>query len=84
MRIRVLLDVRQPLKRWKRIRKPQGEWSLVQFKYERLNTFCYLCGMLGHSEKFCDKFFSITDGEIKREWSPDLCVPMRRGFEYGR
>ncbi|RVW81652.1 Transposon TX1 uncharacterized 149 kDa protein [Vitis vinifera] len=39
--------------------------------------------MLGHSEKFCDKLFSIIDGDIKREWSPDLHVPMRRGFEYG-
>ncbi|RVW31876.1 Transposon TX1 uncharacterized 149 kDa protein [Vitis vinifera] len=83
MRIKVLLDVRQPLKRWKKIRKPQGEWPLVHFKYERLSTFCYLCTMLGHSEKFCDKIFFITDGDIKREWSSNLRVPVRRGSEYG-
>ena len=83
MRIKVLLDVRQPLKRWKKIQKPQGEWPLVHFKYERLSTFCYLCGMLGHSEKFCNKLFLITDGDIKREWSTDLRVPVRRGSEYG-
>ncbi|WJZ96536.1 hypothetical protein VitviT2T_015213 [Vitis vinifera] len=83
MRIKVLLDVRQPLKRWKKIQKPQGEWPLVHFKYERLSTFCYLCAMLGHSEKFCDKIFFITDGDIKREWSSNLRVPVRRGSEYG-
>jgi hypothetical protein len=50
MRIRVLVDVRLPLKRHKKIKK-QGDGSkLVQFKYERLGTFCYVCGILGHSD----------------------------------
>ena len=52
MRIKVRIDVRNPLKRRKRIRKSQGEWSVGFFKYEGLPSFCYLCGMLDHSEKF--------------------------------
>ena len=31
MRIRVLIDVQLPLKRWKRIKRPQGDWSAVNF-----------------------------------------------------
>nr|DAD24221.1 TPA_asm: hypothetical protein HUJ06_025684 [Nelumbo nucifera] len=40
MRIKVRLDVRNPLKQWKKIRRMGGEWSLVKFKYERLSNFC--------------------------------------------
>lgn len=29
--------------------------SWVSFKYERLQTFCFFYGMLGHSCKFCLK-----------------------------
>jgi 14-3-3 protein epsilon len=78
MRIRVLVDVRLPLKRHKKIKK-QGDGSkLVQFKYERLGTFCYVCGILGHSDAKCPKLFEHTEGEIKREWSPDLRAEMGR------
>ncbi|CAN1805844.1 hypothetical protein LINPERHAP1_LOCUS24439 [Linum perenne] len=43
MRIRVKLDVRRSLKREKVIHKPSKELK-VTFKYERLPTFCYICG----------------------------------------
>ncbi|MCI08776.1 DUF4283 domain protein, partial [Trifolium medium] len=49
MCVRVLVDVRLPLKRYKKIKKPEGESSIVYFKYERLGTFCYVCGLLGHA-----------------------------------
>ena len=51
------MDVRKPLKRWKKIRKASRESSALYFKYERLSTFCYICGLLGHSDKFCDQLF---------------------------
>ena len=68
-----LLDVRQPRKRWKRIRGVGGNWSLCHFKYERL---CYLCGMLGHFERFCDKLFMMGEEGAKSEWD--------QGFELRR
>lgn len=41
MRIRVRLDVRQPLKQSKKVKKPAGEWRTVRFKYERLGIFLF-------------------------------------------
>ena len=47
MQIMVQLDVRHPLKQWKRIKRQEGSWSLILFKYERVSTFCYLYVVLG-------------------------------------
>lgn len=46
MRIGVLLDVRVPLKRKKKIRMANGAWSMISFTYERLGSFYFLCGLL--------------------------------------
>ncbi|KAJ8765399.1 hypothetical protein K2173_012096 [Erythroxylum novogranatense] len=53
MRIRVVMDIRQPLKRKLFVKRPQGEKICLDFKYERLNTFCYFCGIVGHTDRFC-------------------------------
>ncbi|KAK4420114.1 hypothetical protein Salat_2424300 [Sesamum alatum] len=50
---RVSLDVRRPLFRKTKIRS-LGQEMVITFAYERLGNFCYLCGILGHMEKFCD------------------------------
>ena len=65
MRIREEIDVRTPLKRWKKIRKAQGECKILQFWYERLSLFCYICGLLGHADKFCDQLFTRKVDEIQ-------------------
>lgn len=38
MRLSVLLDVRVPLKKSRKVKLQGGEWSTVLFKYERLGT----------------------------------------------
>ncbi|MCI21255.1 hypothetical protein A2U01_0042421, partial [Trifolium medium] len=38
MRIRVKIDVRQPLKKDTRVKNNEGEWCTVNFKYERLGV----------------------------------------------
>ncbi|KAJ8767776.1 hypothetical protein K2173_020716 [Erythroxylum novogranatense] len=53
MRIRVAIDIRKPLKRKMLIKWTGGENVCLEFKYERLNTFCYFCGIVGHTDKFC-------------------------------
>jgi 14-3-3 protein epsilon len=78
MRIRVLVDIRTPLKRNKKIKKEGAESKLVNFKYERLGTFCYVCGMLGHSETKCPVLFEMAASDVKRNWSPDLRAELGR------
>lgn len=34
---------------------------LGRIKYERLETLCYICGMLVHIEVCCEKLFTMTD-----------------------
>lgn len=48
MRIRVEIDIRQPPKRKKKLILAKKEEVFVVFKYEKLTTFCLLCGRLGH------------------------------------
>lgn len=61
LRIRVSLDVRLPLKRKMKMKKKDDSYFWVSFKYERLHTFCYFCGILGHSVQFCRKFYEIKE-----------------------
>lgn len=59
---------RKKKKRCKRIKKSDGSSFVVNFKYEKLHTFCFICGRLGHTESFCDQLFSKESGEITRDW----------------
>ncbi|XP_019149864.1 PREDICTED: uncharacterized protein LOC109146666 [Ipomoea nil] len=56
-RIRVRLDVSAPLKRRMKMYQKDGSTQWISFKYERLGTFCFCCGVLGHFEKFCKKTY---------------------------
>lgn len=53
VRVRDRMEINKPLKRRMIIKKDGEEWSWVNFKYERLSTFCFFCGLLGHSERDC-------------------------------
>ncbi|MCI43386.1 hypothetical protein A2U01_0064623 [Trifolium medium] len=64
MRIRVRLDVRIPIKKELKVQKLGGEWHVVQLQYEKLGNFCFLCGVLGHAQRFCDKLYGIWRMEI--------------------
>jgi hypothetical protein len=69
MRLNVRFDIRQPLKIGEKIKANGGEWCVVDFKYERLGTFCFVCGVLGHSENKCEVRFSQPDVTIPKRWS---------------
>lgn len=47
----VMLDIDKPLKWRMKIKREGGTWSWINFKYERLSTFCFVYGVLGHSER---------------------------------
>lgn len=58
MRIKVRLDVRNPLKRKKKITKENGTEVIVSCRYQRLGDFCFTCGVMPHTERYCKKFLN--------------------------
>ncbi|CAN0928224.1 hypothetical protein LINGRAHAP2_LOCUS36349 [Linum grandiflorum] len=77
MRIRVELDVRRPLKCTKKVRL-HGEVSAVcTFCYERLQSFCFICGIMGHIDKYCEAHFHFPADQIVRKWDDSIWVQPR-------
>ncbi|XP_019200260.1 PREDICTED: uncharacterized protein LOC109193890 [Ipomoea nil] len=52
-RIRITHDVTAPIKRRMKMVLRDGSSTWVNFKYERLHMFCFFCGKMGHTDKFC-------------------------------
>lgn len=70
LRVMVTIDIEMPLKRKMKIKKKGGEWFWVTFKYEHVPTFCFIYGIVGHSERFCPKLFE-QEGELtERPYGP--------------
>lgn len=68
MRLKIRVDARKPLKRKKKICKKDGTECIVHCKYERLGDFCFICGLVSHTERFCRiKHDTNTDEHVK-EW----------------
>lgn len=44
LKVRVTLDIAKPLKRRMKVRKTRNEWSWINFKYENVPKFCFICG----------------------------------------
>lgn len=84
MRIRIKVDVRLPLKRKKKVSRKNKMDFVVNVKYEKLSDFCFLCGMLSHTERFCKKKLEGDAGTMIREWGGWLRAPPRRGANQER
>ena len=54
LRVRVRVNITQPLSRGRKIGMARGREGWVSFKYERLPNFCFWCGVLTHREKDCE------------------------------
>lgn len=78
MRVRVRIDLEKPLKRRMKIRKSGNDWQWIIFKYENVPTFYFICGVLGHSEKFCSKLFDTPENEITKPYGAWMRAPFRR------
>ncbi|XP_019151044.1 PREDICTED: uncharacterized protein LOC109147843 [Ipomoea nil] len=78
IRIRVSIDVNKPLRRIVRIKQANGESLILECKYERLPTFCFTCGKIGHAEKYCPQQLDINDEGFIRPFGPELRASGRR------
>lgn len=72
MKLKVRIDVTRPLKQDWKVRARNGEWVSVVFKYERLGTFCFACGVLGHTDRTCEKLFEQDSDDGVRGWDASL------------
>ncbi|CAN1797095.1 hypothetical protein LINPERHAP1_LOCUS21143 [Linum perenne] len=75
MRLRARIDIREPLKKEKKVKRPRGEWLLAKFRYERLPNFCFICGRIGHIDHHCEIYFRLPDDKIIRHWDITLRAP---------
>jgi len=57
MRLKVSMNVTEPLKQCWEFEGDGVDPVNVVFKYENLGNFCYICGLLGHTDGFCPKRF---------------------------
>jgi hypothetical protein len=64
LRVKTLIDLRKPLKRGTVV-KYQGKDLRVFFKYERLPTFCFVCGKIGHQIKDCEEMDGKEEAEFE-------------------
>ncbi|XP_058732884.1 uncharacterized protein LOC131604465 [Vicia villosa] len=71
LRIKVNIDLRKPLKRGTMVRFKEKNLR-VHFKYERLPTFCFVCGKLGHQIKDCDVVGDLSEEGFENIEEQDL------------
>ena len=63
LRVRIRLDIRQPLMRGVSVQGVDGapdRWCPLVYGY--LPDFCYVCGIIGHTEKACS--IRLKEGEV--------------------
>ena len=78
LRIRLNMDIGKPLKYRMRIKKPDSEWLWVEFRYERLTTFCFICGCLGHIDRKCMKIYDYLGGNVPKLYGSWMRATNRR------
>ncbi|XP_030941555.1 uncharacterized protein LOC115966462 [Quercus lobata] len=66
MRVRVSVDITQPLCRGRVISLDNGKELWVSFKYERFPNLCYWCGCLTHNDRDCPLWIE-SGGSLKTE-----------------
>lgn len=83
MRVKIKIDVRKPLKRRKKVNRKIGNDFVVSCKYERLGDFCFSCGLVSHTERFCRRNIDRRIGGGSQEWGAWLRAPPRRAAGQG-
>ena len=66
----VNMKINTPIRKGVNMGSKEDGLAWVDFKYERLPTFCYFCGVVGHDENSCD--LANGDENSKRKRSKEL------------
>nr|GME08040.1 uncharacterized protein LOC109174453 [Ipomoea batatas] len=75
-RVRVAIDITKSLKKQMKLKRDNGMWAFIDFRYERLPTFCFLCGIIRHGNRLCPKFVNGYDRNLEKPFG----AWMRAGF----
>uniref|UniRef100_A0A7N2M1R9 Zinc knuckle CX2CX4HX4C domain-containing protein n=1 Tax=Quercus lobata TaxID=97700 RepID=A0A7N2M1R9_QUELO len=66
IRVRVTLDITQPLSRGHVVALDSGKELWVHFRYERLPSLCFWCGCLTHEDRDCELWIA-SEGSLLPE-----------------
>lgn len=77
VRVRITMDISKPLKRRMKLKREGGNWNWINFKYERLSMFCFVCGLLGHSDRDCEVVYANPGKVIDRAYGVWLRAPTK-------
>uniref|UniRef100_A0A803Q8T4 DUF4283 domain-containing protein n=1 Tax=Cannabis sativa TaxID=3483 RepID=A0A803Q8T4_CANSA len=78
LHIRFTVNIEQPLKIRIKLKRTNGKWLWCQFKYEFVSIFCFICGIIGHSEKFSHKLFEVPLKQIEKLYGLWMMAEPRR------
>lgn len=81
IRIRVNVNINKPLKSSLNLKAGGGNGHEVVLCYERLPTFCFQCGLIGHEEHFCRKNYKEVDSVAPQKFGPKMRAFTRRNYQ---
>lgn len=85
IRGRVTVDIERPLPTgcWAPRSSLQNLW--IVYRYERLQSICYKCGILGHDQNSCSKPTVMSPFDpTKPKFSPELTISAPRSIHFVR
>lgn len=77
MRICIKFNVNKPICKCIRL-KEGGDWIWAKIQYERFPSFCFVCGIIRHLERFCPRLLDFPPRQAICSFSPDLRALVRR------
>ncbi|XP_060960751.1 uncharacterized protein LOC133031289 [Cannabis sativa] len=84
LRVQVRIDIEKPLKRRMKLQLTGGEWFWINFCYEFVPTFCFICGVIGHTDQYCSRLFIQPIASIVKPYGSFMkAVPRRTQYAMG-
>lgn len=79
LRVRVAINLTKPLRRGFQIEIDSGSKIWCPIMYEWLPDFCYICGLIGHTNRDCDMFVDPQNTRLRYQYGDWLgATPIKR------